>query len=223
MEEKNNKFKNEENIITSSIEKSNSSKKELTYKDRIYISILDNIMFKKETYRKEVLENEISEEEYNKIIRQGNKVLYDCWYSKKIYGQTGVPIPIYLIIIFLVLMVIAHISILYRTPRDTDSKSPVIIAIILACIVCFVLIVLALYNCLKSPRHDKPMESFYKEKLEIFCDEINKTLKGKSIKFKYDEKMKALSCINENKSKDNSSTNEDKKESNNLERNPYRN
>lgn len=160
---------------------------------KICIKITDRIKFTKNTYREDLLKYIIKQNEYDKIIAKGDKVLYSCWSKKKEYEKINIPIFIYIFFILLVILSILQIT-LVIVARDHENGLLIgKLSFALAFLIMLGTIILALYNFLKKPTHDKTFRAYFLESLPKFCDGINKEI-SKNIRFYYDNQAAALVC-----------------------------
>lgn len=160
---------------------------------RITIHINEHNYFPNNTYVSEISSCGISREEYDKIIEEGNEVLYQSYEEKRQYDTIYIPIFIYILCGISIILTISVIFFLYYGPSKGKGKAYSIVSLILTILCIIILLVVTLYNYMAKPKKSKNLSEFINTNLTNYCNQINEKI-SPYVRFFYDKDINSLIC-----------------------------
>lgn len=157
----------------------------------------DDLIFDRGTYDKNILENELSSQDYDNIINEAEKIISSCWIKKRKHETIKTPNWIYMLFLSSLICFIIYMFLLFYSSRRKNGKTLKILSIIFAIFGCVISAMIVAYNLLRPITKQKNLDDFISEDLNQFCKMINTKL-STNLLFKYNKTEKSLECYVKN-------------------------
>lgn len=158
------------------------------------IKIIPNeFFFEQNTYKKEILKNDLTRREYDSIIEKANLILNQSKIKKKNYEKIRTEKWVFFISFFVIIFFLVYIITLFYWPRRHNGYNLKNIGLTTSVLGLFLLIIIELYNLCYGLKKKKELKEFYYEPLMDFLYNLNKEYNG-NIFFEFNFEEKELIC-----------------------------